>query len=166
MNDFGVKVLFSRSIPEEVQLFVQNELNLEGYDYASSNNQLVYLSAGTSPENIIVELTGFIALAFASGFAGKAGADAWGVLIERFRRIRERHRGGLELYLLEAEGTSDVRYVIPADPQESEAALKSIESDLENLTESDERERWWLGAPASRWGTGLESIEYRSRRNR
>jgi hypothetical protein len=166
MNELGLKVLFSRAVPERIQLFVQSELEVDGITYASSNNQLVYLSTGTPIENIIVEFTGFITVAFASGFAGKAGADVWGVLKERFRQIRERHRGGLELHLLEAEGTSEVRYVIPADGAEAPIAIESIESDLENLTVIGERERWWLGPPVSRWGTGLECVEYRNRQSR
>jgi hypothetical protein len=65
---------------------------------------------------------------------------------------------------LETDGTSLARYVIPEAPTESEVAVDNIASDLNNLTAPDERERWWLGPPDSRWGTGLDSIEYRNRK--
>ena len=164
MTDLSVMVKFSDSIDAQARAFVDVELNVEGVTFSSSNNQLAYKGFGTSPENIIIECVGFIVLAFASGFAGKAGADAWDSLKERFKKVRERHLGGLEIEFLGTEGTSLVRYVIPESTAEAQVALDQVAQDLEILTTSDERERWWLGPPDSRWGTGLESIEYRNRK--
>lgn len=154
--------MFNVSVGTEVQFFVDRELNIEDISYSSSNNQIIYASAGLSPENIFVDLVGFITLAFGAGFVNKAGADAWNKLKGRLEAIRERHRGGLELEFLESEGEGLVRYVIPEDPVEAKVAIDAIESDLGSLRESDERERWWLGRPESKWATGLESIQHRN----
>jgi hypothetical protein len=164
MADLSMNVMFSNAISAEARAYIHGQLSVDGISLTSSNDQLTYKGFGTSPENIIVDITGFIGLVFASGIATKAGADAWDSLKERIKRMRERHRGGLEIEFLETDGTSLVRYVIPEAPTESEVAVDNIASDLNNLTAPDERERWWLGPPDSRWGTGLDSIEYRNRK--
>jgi hypothetical protein len=58
--------------------FVDGELKEDGVAFESSNDRLRSKSFGTSPENIIIDLTGFIGLAFASGFATKAGGGRAG----------------------------------------------------------------------------------------
>lgn len=164
MSHFSVNIMCSDSISEELRLHIEDELSVEGVDVLSSNDQLIYESFGTAPENIIIECLGFVGLAFASGFAAKAGADAWDALKSRFRNIRKIHQGGLEIEFLDGGGSTLVRYVIPRSSTDAAIALEQISSDFEKLTKSDEMERWWLGSPHSRWGTGLESIEVRSQR--
>jgi hypothetical protein len=48
-------------------------------------------------------------------------------------------------------------YIIPNDPSQQDAAIDAIAADFAALTEVDER--WWLGPPDSRWGTGMESAQ-------
>ena len=134
------------------------------YSWRLTTDQLIYESLGIAPENIIIDCLGFVGLAFTSGFAAKAGADAWDALKSKFKKLRRIHRGGLEIEFLEDGGSRFVRYVIPESSNDAEVALENIATDFEVLTKSDERERWWLGPPHSRWGTGLESIEVRSQR--
>jgi hypothetical protein len=166
MAELGLNIMFSDSIIDETRLLIEGELRGTGFGIVSSNDRLIYESFGTSPENIIIECLGFVGLAFVTGFAAKAGADAWDSLKTRLSRIRAIHRGGLELEFLTEEDEGAVRYVLPQSMGDAEAALGCITADLQALTASDERERWWIGPPESRWGTGLESIEYRVEKNK
>ena len=83
-------------------------------------------------------MAGFIALASGVGYAIKAGADTRDRLKGRLKATR----GGLEIEFLESEGEGLVQYVIPGDPIEAKIAIDAIESDLNSLSESDEKERW------------------------
>ncbi len=74
--------------------------------------------------------------------------------------MRATHGGGLEVYIDDEDGKTLARNIIPPDPPQWDAAIDAIPDDCAALEHGgDERERWWLGPPESRWGTGLEAAE-------
>lgn len=86
-----------------------------------------------------------------------AGADVWEATKRALKKARKVHDGGQEANIDDADGKTYADYIIPNDPSQQDAAIDAITADFAALKEV--AERWWLGPPDSRWGTGMESAQ-------
>jgi hypothetical protein len=149
------QLTFSASFPAPDRIAVQQAFTDEGIDTEVSNHDMEYRSVAVSPENLII---GYIVsiplLQFLQGYFSAAGADSWAATKRAFKRVRATHDGGQEVTITGDDGANHARYILPKDPPERDAAIDAIADDFAALDHVDER--WWLGPPESRWGTGEE----------
>jgi hypothetical protein len=145
---------FSHSARETVlQTFID-----EGIHTETADTDISYKSVSVAPENLIIDfIVTYAVLQFLQGFVSAAGADTWEATKRALKRVRASHNWGQEASIVDEEKKTHANYIVPSDPSESNAAIDAIAADFAALKKVDER--WWLGPPDSRWGTGMESAQ-------
>jgi hypothetical protein len=158
MEDVKVELQFSDAFPHSDRDAIHRAFTDEGIDAKLSDRDIFYKGGSVSPENLIIGfIVTFPVLQFLQGYFSAAGADAWEATKRALKKARKAHDGGQEANIDDADGKTYANYIIPNDPSQQDAAIDAIAADFAALTEVDER--WWLGPPDSRWGTGMESAQ-------
>lgn len=155
VDDVTVSLEFSSSTDEVARQAVAQSFIDEGFPTTIGGDGL-YKAFAVSPQVIIEVVLSTASWAFLKGFVNKAGEDAWDKVKGAFRR-QPANDIGQEMWLKEGEETQ-VRYLLPADRTEWAKALEAIAEDYQRSDR--DRERWWLGPPDSRWGSGEESARH------
>lgn len=164
MEDVKIELQFSQSFPHSDRDAIQQAFTDEGIEAKFSDTEIFYKGGSVSPENLIIGITAAVTLLpFLQGYFSAAGADVWETTKRALKKARKAHDGGQEANIDDADGKTYANYIIPNDPSEQDAAIDAIAADFAALKEVDER--WWLGPPDSRWGTGMESAEQKNRPN-
>lgn len=163
MAGIAVQLTFSESVDDTDRITIEQTFIDEGFDTSRAANDISYKRAGFQPENLLITLVlkepvrGFLL-----GFGGAAGADAWEACKRALKRVRVAHTDiGQEAVMSDDERNVHVRYILPGNPDQTKIAVDAIKDDFASLDRSDER--WWLGPPESRWGTGMEAREHGSK---
>jgi hypothetical protein len=158
MAEMSAHLQFSETFPEADRQVIRQSFVDEGIDTENAENDLAYKGVAVSPENLVI---GFFVsgalLQFLQGYFSAAGADAWAATKRAFKRVRAAHDGGQEVTIVDEAGKTHARYILPSDPSQRDIAIDAISDDFAALEHV--QERWWLGPPESRWGTGLEAAE-------
>lgn len=164
MEGVKAELQFSESFPRSDREAIQQAFTDEGLGTEIAATDISYKSVGIAPENLVIDfLVTYTVLQFLQGFVSAAGADAWEATKRALKRVRAAHSGGQEASIVDEEKKTHANYIIPSDPSERDAAIDAIAADFAALRKIDER--WWLGPPDSRWGTGMESAQQRNRPN-
>jgi len=162
MEGVKAELQFSESYPHSDREAIQQAFIDEGIGTETAGTDISYKSVSVAPENLVIEfLVTYAVLQFLLGFVSAAGADAWEATKRSLKRVRAAHSGGQEASIVDEEKKRYANYIIPSDPSERDAAIDAIAADFAALKKVDER--WWLGPPDSRWGTGMESAQQRNR---
>ncbi len=158
MEDVKVGLQFSEAFPHGDRDAIQRAFANEGIDAKFSDSDIFYKGGSVSPENLIIGITATVTLLpFLQGYFSAAGADVWEATKRALKKARKAHDGGQEATIDDADGKTYANYIIPNDPSQQDAAIDAIAADFAALKEVDER--WWLGPPDPRWGTGMESAQ-------
>lgn len=156
MTPIKAELNYSESFPADARAAIQQAFADEGIEAVPVENDIFYESAGTSPENVIIAIVVLqVLVPFVNGYFAAAGADAWEATKRALKKVRRAHHGGQEVTFEDENANAFANYIIPRDPTQQDAAIEAIAADFAVLDHVDER--WWLGPPDSRWGTGLES---------
>ena len=159
MEDVKVELQFSESFPHSDRDAVGQAFTDEGIDAKFSATDIFYKGGSVSPENLIIGITASVTLLpFLQGYFSAAGADVWEATKRALKKARKANDGGQEANIDDADGKTYANYIIPNDPSQQDTAIDAIGADFASLKEVDER--WWLGPPDSRWGTGMESAQH------
>lgn len=158
MDSVKVELKFSEAFPQSGRDAIKQAFTSEGIDARFSGIDVSYKGGTVSPENLIIGIaTTVTLLPFVQGYFSGAGADAWDATKRALKKVRKAHDGGQEANIDGADGKTYVNYIIPNDPSQHDTAIDAIAADFAALKEV--AERWWLGPPDSRWGTGMESAQ-------
>lgn len=156
MEGVKAELQYSESFPRPDRETILQAFIDEGIHTETADTDISYKSVSVAPENLIIDfIVTYAVLQFLQGFVSAAGADTWEATKRALKRIRAGHSGGHEASIVDEDKKTHANYIIPSDPFESNVAIDAITSDFAALKKVDER--WWLGPPNSRWGTGMES---------
>jgi len=156
MEGVKAELQYSESFPRLGRETILQAFIDEGIHTETSDTDISCKSVSVAPENLIIDfVVSYAVLQFLQGFVSAAGADTWEATKRALKRIRAAHSGGQEASIVDEYKETHANYIIPSDPFEGNAAIDAIASDFAALKKVDER--WWLGPPNSRRGTGMES---------
>lgn len=158
MEGVKAELQYSVSFPRPDRETILQAFLDEGIHTETTQTDISYKSVSVASENLVIDfVVTYAVLQFLQGFVSAAGADAWEATKRALKSVRAAHHGGQEASIVDMEMKTQVNYIIPNDPSESNAAIDAIAADFAALKKVDER--WWLGPPDSRWGTGMESAQ-------
>lgn len=158
MDELRARLQFSETFPKSARAEIRQQFADEGIGAEVAERDLSFKGATAAPESLVIYLTVSVPLLqFLKGYSSAAGADAWAATKRIFKRVRTDHVGGQEVHIADENGDVHARYILPSDPLQLGIAIDAISDDFSRLEKSEER--WWLGPPDTRWGTGLERAE-------
>lgn len=155
MGNIQVALHFTKSFAASDRLKIQQIFNDERIR-TSVESDLFY--KGAQPQNLIVDIAlANVVLRFLQGYVSTVGLDAWEATKRALRRMRSSHDGGQEIFIVDETREVRARYILPSDPSQQDAAISAISEDF--AASNHLEERWWLGPPEPRWGSGLEAAQ-------
>lgn len=158
MEGVKAELQYSESFPRPNRETILQAFIDEGILTETAQSDILFKSVSIAPENLVIDLVvTYAVLQFLQGFVSAAGADAWEATKKALTRVRAAYSGGQEASIVGEDKKTHANYFIPRNPSESKAAIEAIAADFAALKKVDER--WWLGPPDSRWGTGMESAQ-------